>query len=225
MHLGLIGGIGPAATEFYYRGLVRGHAAANARLDVTIVHAQTRDLLANMMAGEAEKQAEIFLGFVRRLQAAGADAAVVTSLAGHFCIGELEAISPLPLLNAIPILNDHFSRAGISRVGLLGTGPVLTSRLYGGVSTVQIVIPEGDDLEATHANYTQMARSGQATEAQRAFFLAQGERLCRDQGADAVALAGTDLFLAFDGADCGFPVIDCAQVHIDALISASTGHE
>jgi len=225
MHLGLIGGIGPAATEFYYRGLVRGHAAVNAAMDVTIVHAQTRDLLANMMAGEAAKQAEIFLGFVRRLQAAGADAAVVTSLAGHFCIRELEAISPLPLLNAIPILDDHFARAGISRVGLLGTGPVLKSRLYGGISSVEIVIPEGDDLEATHTNYTQMAMSGQATDAQRAFFLAQGERLYRDQGADAVALAGTDLFLAFDGADCEFPVIDCAQVHIDALVSASTGTE
>lgn len=223
MHLGLIGGIGPAATEFYYRGLVRGHAAANTPMDVTIVHAQTRDLLANMMAGEATRQAEIFHGFVQRLQAAGADVAVVTSLAGHFCIGELEAISPLPLLNAIPILDDHFARADISRIGLLGTRTVLESRLYGGISSVEIVLPKGDDLDATHTNYTQMAMSGRATDAQRAFFLAQGEKLCRDQGADAVALAGTDLFLAFDGADCGFPVIDCAQVHIDALIAASTG--
>ena len=27
MHIGLIGGIGPAATEFYYRHLVRRHEA------------------------------------------------------------------------------------------------------------------------------------------------------------------------------------------------------
>jgi aspartate/glutamate racemase len=30
MHIGLIGGIGPAATDYYYRGLIEGHAAASA---------------------------------------------------------------------------------------------------------------------------------------------------------------------------------------------------
>lgn len=34
-------------------------------------------------------------------------------------------------------------------------------------------------------------------------------------------LGGTDLFLAFDGYDCGFPVIDGARVHIDALYRES----
>ena len=44
MHIGLIGGIGPAATEFYYRNLVRAHAAANRAMELTIVHADMRDL-------------------------------------------------------------------------------------------------------------------------------------------------------------------------------------
>jgi aspartate racemase len=36
-------------------------------------------------------------------------------------------------------------------------------------------------------------------------------------------LGGTDLFLAFEGRDCGFTVIDSARVHIDALYRASLG--
>jgi aspartate racemase len=36
MHVGLIGGIGPAATEFYHRNLVRAPAAANCALELTI---------------------------------------------------------------------------------------------------------------------------------------------------------------------------------------------
>ena len=32
-----------------------------------------------------------------------------------------------------------------------------------------------------------------------------------------VLLAGTDLFLAFDGQPCNFNVIDCAELHIAAL--------
>jgi aspartate racemase len=36
MHLGLIGGIGPAAAEHYYRGLVDRHARADTPLELTI---------------------------------------------------------------------------------------------------------------------------------------------------------------------------------------------
>ncbi len=48
-----------------------------------------------------------------------------------------------------------------------------------------------------------------------------GRRLA-DRGAEAVLLGGTDLFLAFTGHDCGFPVIDCADVHVDAIYKSSS---
>ena len=38
---------------------------------------------------------------------------------------------------------------------------------------------------------------------------------------EAVILAGTDHYLAFEGQECGFPVIDCAEIHIDALYRRS----
>ncbi len=38
-----------------------------------------------------------------------------------------------------------------------------------------------------------------------------------------VPLGGTDLFLAFEGEELDFPVIDGAQVHINALYRASVG--
>ncbi len=223
MHIGLIGGIGPAATEFYYRGLVKGHALAGKPLEATIVHADARELLSNLALGAAKEQAEIFLGYIRRLQSAGADSAVVTSLGGHFCIDELEKISPLPIINAIPILDSFFKENGIERIGILGTQTVMESRLYGGISSAEILIPEGDDLEATHDNYVAMATSGHATDQQRDFFLSMGNKIIRDQKADAIALAGTDLFLVFDGRNCGYPVVDCAQIHVDYLVSLSTG--
>jgi aspartate racemase len=41
MHIGLIGGIGPAATDFYYRRLISTFASKKAALELTIVHADT----------------------------------------------------------------------------------------------------------------------------------------------------------------------------------------
>ena len=217
MHIGLIGGIGPAATEFYYRGLVNAFATANTKLDLTIVNASTADLLRNLTHDTPRDQAEIFLALVERLKAAGADVAVVTSLGGHFCIGELEASSPLPLINVIPVLDAYFADEGLRSIGLMGTRTVMQSRLYGGVTSVEIIVPEGEELQATHDNYVAMATVGAATDSQRHFFVSLGARLCRDRGADAIALGGTDLFVVFDGIDPGYRVIDLAQVHVDAI--------
>ena len=94
MHIGLIGGIGPAATEFYYRGLIDRHANSNTALDLTIVHADVREMARNLANRDARKQADAFAPLLRRLAAAGADAAAVTSMGGHFCIREWRRCRP-----------------------------------------------------------------------------------------------------------------------------------
>ena len=48
MHVGLIGGIGPAATDFYYRGLIDRHVAAGIPLHCTIAHADVREMSRNL---------------------------------------------------------------------------------------------------------------------------------------------------------------------------------
>jgi aspartate racemase len=48
----------------------------------------------------------------RRLQAAGAEAVAVTSIAEHFCIHELEVLAPLPVINAIPEIKAELVNLG-----------------------------------------------------------------------------------------------------------------
>jgi len=223
MHIGLIGGIGPAATEFYYRGLIERHAAAGTQLELTIAHADVREMAKNLASGDAQKQAEIFLRLVERLAAAGAEAAAVTSMGGHFCISELTALSPLPLLNAIPKVDAAIRQRKLKTIGILGTSMVMNTGLYGGITAARIVVPEGEALEEVHQNYIAMAGVGRVTEAQRRVFFTNGERLCREQGAEAIFLGGTDLCLAFAGQDCGFPVLDSAEIHVEAIYRESVG--
>jgi aspartate racemase len=223
MHIGLIGGIGPAATEYYYRGLIKRHASLDTFLDLTIVHADVRELTQNLASRDARKQADIFARLVQRLAAAGARAAAVTSMAGHFCIGELKAISPLPILDAIPEVDAAIRHRNLKTIGILGTRTVMETKLYGGISSAGIVLPEAEALEQIHKSYIEMATTGRVTDAQRRLFFSIGQHLCRVQGAEAVMLGGTDLFLAFEGQDCGFPVVDCAEIHVEALCQWSVG--
>jgi aspartate racemase len=221
MHVGLIGGIGPAATEFYYRGMTREFAAASRKLELTIVNAEVRDMTRNMDARDPNAQAAIFAELIGRLKAAGVKAAAVTSMGGHFCIRELMAISPLPLINAIPELNDYFGKMGVKRIGILGSGAVMESKFYGGVTSVDIAAPKGADLSEVHKRYVAMATAAVATDDDKSFFLEAGRKLVSDQGADVVVLSGTDLFLAFDGATPAYRVVDAAEIHIGAIVRAA----
>lgn len=220
MHIGLIAGIGPAATDFYYRGLIDRHVAAGVPLDLTMAHADVREMSRNLVGGNPTRQAEIFAGLVQRMKGAGAEAAVITSMGGHFCVKELMAISPLPVLNAIPAVDAALAKRGLKKIGILGTRTVMESHLYGGIPSVEVVPTEGAALDRVHDNYVAMATIGHLTEAQRQVFFEAGRDLCA-RGAEAVMLGGTDLFLAFAGHDPGFPVIDCADVHVDAIFSKS----
>jgi hypothetical protein len=132
MHIGLIGGIGPAATEYYYRGLIARHTRSGTPLELTIAHADVRELAQNLANNDARKQADIFVRLVRRLAAAGAGAVAVTSMGGHFCITELEAISPLPILNALPEVDSAIRHRNLKTIGIFGTRTVMETRLYGG---------------------------------------------------------------------------------------------
>ncbi|GGX56569.1 aspartate racemase [Tateyamaria omphalii] len=220
MHIGLIGGIGPAATVVYYQRLTDAMRALNAPLDLTIVNTEASTLLENNLAGNRAAQAEIYAVLIERLKAAGADCAAITSLGGHFCFGETVALSALPLISAVNPLDAFFVAQGFETVGLLGTGVVMRTQLYGQLEQTKAVAPQ--DIDGVGTAYTDMALAGRCTDAQRAFFIEEGRKLV-DAGAQAVVLAGTDLNLAFDGRDVGYEVIDALDIHVDVLVALATG--
>lgn len=221
MHIGLIGGIGPAATEFYYRGLIDRHAAAGTCPDLTIAHADVRDMVRNLAARDPAAQAQIFARLVHRLKAAGAEVAVVTSMGGHFCIKELEAISPLPMINGVAAVAEEIARRKLNSIGIMGTRMVMETGLYGRLAPLlRVVLPEGEALQKVHETYGAMASVGRVTAAQRGFFHIMGRQLI-DNGADTVLLGGTDLFLAFQGEGPGYPVLDSAEIHVEAVYRRS----
>ena len=221
MHIGLIGGIGPAATEFYYRHLVARHEAAGRPMELTIVHAHVHKLAANAMAGRTEAQAAEFAALTGRLKGAGAEAVANTSIDGHFCSDAFEPLSPLPALNVAPAIAAGLRARGIEKIGLIGTAVAMTTGIYGALTGIGTVIPEGDDLQTTNDVYIALARAGAVSEDGRATLFRIGRDLVERQGAEAVLLAGTDLFVAFEGRDPGYPTIDGALLHIDAIARAS----
>ncbi|ANH67396.1 aspartate/glutamate racemase family protein [Mitsuaria sp. 7] len=213
MHVGLIVGIGPAATDYYYRLLIAAAARAGVALELTMSHADVSTLLRHQAAGDVQAQVEVYLRLAERLARAGAQQIAVTSIAGHFCIDAFKAVSPRPVIDLLQVMRADLQARGLQRVGLLGTRGVMASRFYGVLDGVDVIAPV-DDLLDVHEAYAAMASAGIATPAQREVFMRAGRSLTREHGCEAVLLAGTDLALVFGpDDDPGFPVLDCAAIH------------
>ncbi|WP_077531138.1 aspartate/glutamate racemase family protein [Vreelandella utahensis] len=176
------------------------------------------ELVENLKAGSANSQAQIYLELTNRLKAAGADVVALASVAGHFCENEFSEISPLPIVSMVGEVDRYLAERGFERVGILGNKVTMETRLFGGVSAAELVVPEGEDLELVNELYMNMATRGEATEFESDSLIKVGARLCSEQGAQAVLLAGTDLFLAFGDGNCGYKVVDSGLVHIDELV-------
>lgn len=221
MHIGLVGGIGVAATIVYYQRLTAAVEKLGGTLDLTIVHADVHELIRTNLADDRATQAASYARLLDRLHAAGCDCAAITSLGGHFCFDETVPLSPLPLVSAVTPLDAFFATEGLGTVGLLGTRVVMRTRLYGQLPRTRAIALD-DEIDDIGQTYQDVAVAGSCTEAQRALFLDAGRRMM-DRGAEAIVLAGTDLNLAFDGQAPGYRVIDALDVHVDVLARLAAG--
>jgi len=129
---------------------------------------------------------------------------------------------PLFIQDALagPLAKALASRS-IRRAALFGTRYVMESDFYGLIPGVEFVRPHPAELDAIHTIYVELAESHQPTPRAHAQLTAMAKMLCIRDRAEAVILAGTDLALLFNESNTEFPAIDCAALHIDAVVKAA----
>jgi aspartate racemase len=114
-------------------------------------------------------------------------------------------------------------KRGLKRIGILGTRTTMETRFFGGVTSAEVIPPSGNDLDDVHDAYVTMAATGVASDAQRAVFAATCQRLLNDRGVEAIMLGGTDLALIFNDQTSDFPLVDCAGIHVEAIVRLAMG--
>jgi aspartate racemase len=216
--LGLVGGLGVGATIHYYRWLARAHEERGLLLDVVIAHADTPHVFAYVQAGDRDGLAEYLNGFIGRLKAAGAEVAAIPAVTPHYCVRELVATSPLPVFNIFEPLTRELAAREIRRAALFGTRFVVESALFGLVGDIVFVQPKPDEVDYIHSTYVELAREGRGSEEQHRKLTAIAHALLSRDGVDAIVLGGTDLSVLFDDTNTDFPHIDCAALHLEAIV-------
>mgnify|MGYP003345248719 CR=1 FL=1 len=84
-------------------------------------------------------------------------------------------------------------------------------------SGIEIVRPQPDEIDFIGQAYQRILDD--ATRPDDADGLRSiARRLCRQDGVETILLAGTDLTALFDEASAGFPCLDVARLHIEAIV-------
>ena len=213
MHVGLIGGIGPAVTFLYYQRLFEVALAKNFSLELTVVNCDMPQFLNNFSQDKKENQASIFADLTSRLQKAGADFVVLPSIGGSFCLKEFIKISPLPVQDVMTPLKSYIEKYKGKTIGLIGTNKAMNTKIYDFAKEVDWLIPDGEQFNNVHNSYVALATEGKADK-KNSEILISASRTLIDRGAQAIVLGGTDLFLVFENQELPFDVIDCADIHI-----------
>jgi aspartate racemase len=221
--IGLIGGLGPGATSHYYQALLRAHAARQTKPDLVIVHADAGEVLGLVGQGDLAGLARYLAGFIARLEKAGATVAAIPAIAPHICMPMLAPLSRLPLVSIIDIVRSELARRGLRRVTLFGTRFAVESDMFGNLADFDVVRPRADEAEIIYRVYGELVAAGVGTAAQSQTIREIATALIARESVEAIVLAGTELALIIDGDRAGYPIVDCAQLHVEALADYASG--
>jgi aspartate racemase len=215
---GLVGGLGVGATVLYYQGIAAACAARNIVPRMTIAHAHAPAALAYVQAGQIEDLAAYLAAFVRQLAASGAGFFAIPAITPHICLAELKRQAPLPIVDILQTTAERLRQRRLSRVALFGTRFTIDRNLFGALDSFDVVRPHDGEVEEIHRIYMELATRGRISADDEARLRDLAQTLCRRDRVEAIVLAGTDLNLVFDEANAGFPAVDCAAAHIDAIV-------
>jgi aspartate racemase len=217
-HLGLIGGLGVSATVMYYKAIAAGCVDRGRVPRMTLAHADAPTALAHVTDGRIDALAEYLADFVRELAAAGAELLAIPAVTPHIAIDLLRRQSPLPIVDMLEATERRLRERGLSRVALFGTRFTIETEIFGALESLEVVAPKRDEVDEIHRVYLELATDGRTSPANVENLRRIASAIRARDRVDAIVLAGTDLNVIFDEATAGFPAVDCAAAHIDAIL-------
>ncbi len=226
--LGILGGMGPAATADLFAKIV---ALTDAKSDND--HLQIRidcdsaipDRTAAILEGGVDPVPEM-LRALRRLEGAGAECIILPCNTAHFFLPQLEAQTSVPFLSMLEVTAAHCRRAYPGKTAaVLATRGTLATGLYDRAleaASVPYLLPDEQERDDLMAVIYRGVKAGAPAGTYRAPLERVVTRLAA-RGADYFILGCTELPLAVAATGLACPVVDPTRELAKAAILCCGG--
>ncbi|HWK93381.1 MAG TPA: amino acid racemase [Luteimicrobium sp.] len=224
--LGILGGMSWHSTAEYYRLLntavaerLGGHHSARLLLASVDFDDVRRLQLDSDWEGAGALLAERAAGLAR----GGADAVLIATNLMHKVAPAVEAAVGVPLLHIADAVADAAKARGLTRLGVIGSGWVMTETFYEerlarhGIEVVRPAAGWADDAATVDRVVFDELTRGEVRAASRDAVVRVLDRLAA-AGAEGVVLGCTELDLLLDEDVSPLPLVDSTAAHVGAAV-------
>jgi len=219
--IGILGGLTPESTVPYYMHIVHRYQEMfhNHAYPEVVIFSVSFQQFDDWMAVEDWGSMELELAKgLRALHGAGADFAVIATNTMHNLYHKLDGRNIIPLLSLVDATGAEVKRAGIKKVGLIGTKFAMNKPYYReGLAKygIKVVVPDEDDQKEVGRVIFEELAYGVLKDESRQNYLAIMERL-KKNGAQGVILGCTEIPLLIKQEHTKIPVFDTTIIHAEA---------
>lgn len=222
--IGLIGGMSWESSAEYYRIInedVRHRLGASHSARSLMWSMDFAEIERLQHAGDWATLTALMVAAARHLEAGGADFIVICTNTMHRMAEEVAAAVAIPLLHIVDPTAEAIGRAGLTRVGLLGTAFTMEQDFYKGRLATrfgfEVLTPDADDRRQVHDIIYRELVAGVVRDASRQVYRDVIARLVA-RGAEAIILGCTEIMLLVRPEDSAVPVFDTTELHARAAV-------
>ncbi len=227
--IGLVGGIGPASTIEYYRGLIL-RCSHDDRVDgyPEIVIDSVNMLRHDQAITEKNYDllAEYLIKSLDNLKAAGAQIAAITANTEHIVWERIKDRLPLETVSVVDAVTEKIKKEAYRRVLILGTKWTMESGLFEqpveNAGAIPVILEPQDQRLVGELIYPNL-ENGIVLIEDKQKMLQIIEQYCKKQKADSVLLGCSELPLMIKENDLSVPVINSTEVHLQKIFNCAVG--
>ena len=224
--IGILGGMGPEATAYFFDLIIRNTAADRDREHVPVIIRSDPRVpdRTDAILHASESPAPMLAEGVKALRLAGADFVVMPCVTAHHFLKDIVAREDIPFVNLLDEARKHVRAAipGIRRIGLIATAGTVRAGIvrdaFAGAGIKVIVPGEDEQKKVMEAIYGKLGiKAGFTTGRSRRLILGVARGLVRS-GAEAIMAGCTEVPLVLRQEDLAVPFIEPMRIGALACI-------
>jgi aspartate racemase len=219
--IGMLGGMSWESSAEYYRlanVLVRERLGGLHSAKVVLHSVDFAEIERMQVEGRWEDAGKALAAAAAEVQAGGADFLLLCTNTMHKVFDQVQAAVDIPMIHLGDTTAQAIKNAGLTTVGLLGTGftmdqPFYRERLES--HGLRVLLPSPEDRATVHRIiYDELCVGVVREESRRAY----QDVIARFDGAEGIILGCTEIELLITQADVPLPVFPTTRLHVEAAV-------
>lgn len=224
--IGIIGGLGPEATIDYYKEIIQQVNLTDKSLNYPeiIIYSVTMSKFIGMLKNKDYSGAAGYITeCVLKLEAAGADFAVISANTPHLFFDEIQKSVSVPLISIVEVSRIRAKQLGLKRCGLFGTKFTMNASFFSDVfakDNIEVISPEENDVERINELLFTELELGIFKESTKRELLQIVQKMIDEQQIDSLILGCTEFPIMFTQEEyLGIPFLNTTRIHVEAILA------